>query len=429
MKNAMSTQDTDDRVLTLPGLNTPGGKVEGVQFAGYMPVAGTNAGLFYWFAGNDDYATRPTIIWTNGGPGSSSFWGFVLENGPFEVTYNGDTPTVTARPTAWNQYANYMIFEHPLSVTISFAKDEEVPKTVEQGMKQYYQALLGFLAKHPEILKNPIILAGESYAGTYLPLLAQLIADGNAKGGTKIDLIGTVLLDAWVDPWTQMAMDTTYAYTHGIISAAQKETLDKTVQLPQVDDEIQKLCGLYMANIAGKGDPPFDSVTKYLNNDDFRKAVHAPRVGPDTTVTLNYSQVVSDNYQAHVNDSYLPVVQYLLESAQQKIIVISGLNDAKDCNYMGTEQWLNKLQGAAADAFKKAGTTMWKDSANETLGFEQNGGLLRWLKVMNAGHLAVLDQPLLIQYILTAVGLEIPKNMVKPHVDGLPIKSVAERVS
>ena len=90
MKNS-NPDDAKDRVLTLPGLQTTGHKVEGIQFAGYSPVTGSanpdgpDAGLFYWFAGTKDYAKRPTIIWTNGGPGSSSFWGFFLENGPYEI--------------------------------------------------------------------------------------------------------------------------------------------------------------------------------------------------------------------------------------------------------------------------------------------------------------------------------------------------------
>ncbi len=138
-------------------------------------------GLFYWFVGGDDYASRPTVLWTNGGPGSSSFWGFFLENGPYEVE-SALEPTVVPRSYGWNEFANYMIFEHPLSVTLSFAEnDADVPKTVEQGIAQYYQALQNFLAKHPEIAGNPFILAGESYAGTYLPLLAQAIFEGNGK--------------------------------------------------------------------------------------------------------------------------------------------------------------------------------------------------------------------------------------------------------
>src|SRR6185503_14767998 len=234
---ASNPADTDDRVYTLPGLTTPDHKVQDIEFAGYMPVTGDvlpegpSDGLFYWFVGAADYARRHTVIWTKGGPGSSSFWGFFLENGPYHITEAADGAfMLDPNPNAWNQYANYMIFEHPLSVTISFAKDADVPKTVQQGMEQYYQALLNFLAKHPEISKNPIILAGESYAGTYLPLLTKQIVDGNAKvpDDKKLKLAGTVLLDAWVDPWVQMATDTTYAYYHGLISAEQKEALDRS---------------------------------------------------------------------------------------------------------------------------------------------------------------------------------------------------------
>jgi vitellogenic carboxypeptidase-like protein len=402
---------TDDRVLTLPGLNSKNSKVSGVQFAGYASVGTGDEGLFYWFVGDDDYASRPTVIWTNGGPGSSSFWGFFLENGPYEVE-SALEPTVVPRSYGWNEFANYMIFEHPLSVTLSFADDDaDVPKSVEEGIDQYYRALQNFLAKHPEIAKNPIVLAGESYAGTYLPLLARAIFEGNGKAGNiEIDLRTMVLLDAWVSPKVQMEQDTAYAYGRGLISSAQKAMLDKTYRgldpqkgLPVIDGKIQEICGCYMANLAEVGDPPFDPVLLYLNRDDVRDAIHAKK---GTALTQTYSQLVSDNYAAKVNDSYAPLVEKLLKKTELQVLVISGLNDAKDCNFLGTEAWLAKLKGKSASRFHAADTTPWRDPQNRTIGFEQSGGQLRWLKVLNAGHLAVRDQPLIIDYILEAAGLD-----------------------
>jgi len=395
----------DDQIKALPGLaGSPG-----TQFAGYAsiygpfnppPAGASDEGLFYWFVGAPDYAKRPTILWTNGGPGSSSFWGFFLENGPFEVDDKG---TVTPRPDGWNNYANYMIFEHPLSVGLSFAEDPEaLPKDAKAGSRQLYQALLNFMTKHPEIAANPLILAGESYAGTYLPLLSSAILAGNAFPASKLNLKGTVLLDAWVNPPVQMAADTTYAFNHGLISAYEKKILDETYtgsNLSNIDDAIQNICGLYMTNIAQLADPPTDAMVAYLNRNDVREAIHAKQ---GAKMSL-FSEAISELYAGCVNDSVADTVQELL-GKKLPILVISGLNDAKDCNFLGTEAWLNLLEGDAALKFKLAPTTQWKTpgspSTSPVLGYIQDGRLLCWVKVLNAGHMAAMDQPQIIQLIL-----------------------------
>lgn len=418
------TQRTSDRILTLPGLNTPGNKIEGVQFAGYISVKGNNpkedpdSKLFYWFAGTDDYKNRPTVIWSNGGPGSTSFWGFFTENGPFNVEYpnNGDEPLVTMRKNSWTNKVNYLMFEHPLSVTISFAPDKDVPKSVEQGMHQYYNALNHFLDLHPEIREQPIFLAGESYAGTYLPLLAKNILQGNLTlpKEKQINLIGTVLVDAWVDPYVQMEQDTNYYHSHGMITAYQKEVLDRTVKVTDMANTVQGMTNMYMANTAALGDPPMDPVLKYLNNNEFRAIVGAPPTTKENTVTSDWSAVVGANYTPEANKSFRWLVNELIDgdsnknAGQHPVIVISGLNDAKDCNFLGTEAWLNKLEGPTASAFKLAPTVLWqtKDKTPVTIGFDQNGGILTWLKVLNAGHLAVMDQPLIIDFIMERLGLK-----------------------
>lgn len=413
---------TPDQITNLPGY----GQVANTQFAGYAslrapdgqtakdPAAGES--LFYWFVGCEDYASKPTILWTNGGPGSSSFWGFFLENGPYQIDATGQT--LTERPHAWNNYANYMIFEHPLSVTLSFAHDPNaIPHSVEQGIDQLYHALLNFIALHPEIAANPIILAGESYAGTYLPLLAKAILHGNHTGQTPLNLRVMVLCDAWVNPMVQMATDTTWAYSHGLISASQKAWLDASYadRLPLINNAIAELCGVYMTNTAQRADPSFQPIYDYLNNPQVREALHIPTHYP--LLTQNWSEQISNNYAGQVNDSYMPTVQELLDGganygqnprcslrlldgSKLKVHMVSGLNDAKDCNFLGTGAWIDLLQGDAALAFRAAKPTQWRDAQHNVMGFAQCGGQLGWLKVLNAGHMAARDQPNLIHYIL-----------------------------
>ena len=415
----------DDLVTHLPGY----GAVDEVQYAGYVSVRGQTGNngadaadekLFYWFVGAEQHEKKPTILWTNGGPGCSSFWGFFLENGPYRISADGKR--LSKYPYAWNNHANYMIVEHPLSVMVSVAQDKaDIPKSVEQGIAQLYQSLLNFFELHPELAKNPLILAGESYAGTYLPLLAKAILEGNRKGYTKINLRVMVLCDAWVDPYVQMAMDTTWAFTHGLISVTQKQWLDTTYaeRLPEINAAIQKICGLYMTNTAQVADPPFKPIYDYLNDPAVRKAIHIPLDYPP--MKQNWSQAISNNYQFQANDSYRWVVQDLLDGgpdagqnpkeklvlldgkSKLKIQIISGLNDAKDCNFLGTGAWLELLQGPATYALQSAPTQQWKDNQKNVLGLLQDGGQLSWLKVLNAGHMCVRDQPHIIHHVMASL--------------------------
>ncbi len=316
---------------------------------------------------------------------------------------------------AWSDTAGYMIFDQPLSVGLSFAEDDaQVPKNVQEGTSQLYQALVHFMAKHPEIRRQPLILAGESYGGTYVPLLAKAILDGNASRpeSERIQLGGAILVSAWVSPGIQQGMDTTYAFTHGLITAADKEELDKVctecqiaiaAETPsskraydvcgQLKSTIEKISGRYLYNLAQTGDPDTGPVTAYLSRADVRAAIHAKPEGEFTF----YSERIGTNYEIGGQDSYAWTVEEIL-AAGVKVMVISGLNDAADVNFLGAGAWLHALNGDAAAAFKAAPTAQWKP-AQEVLGYIQDGGALSWVKVLNAGHITVMDQPLLIDLI------------------------------
>jgi vitellogenic carboxypeptidase-like protein len=417
---AAGSNTSPDQVTSLPGWGAVG-----TQYAGYASVnakacsnvrcsGAGDQGLFYWFVGKTGggYASSPTILWTNGGPGATSFWGFFTENGPYVVKKGGQ---LRQRPMAWNNTANYLIFDQPLGVGLSFAPNSAQPSNVQQGVNQWYTALVHFLSLHPKIAANPIILAGESYGGTYDALLAKAILDGNAKAGRPIIHLGGVIIAAgWVDPVVQQSMDTTYALAHGLITSADKTRLDQTYTQCQAaiaeqtpsSPEANEICskiksiigdisGLYLLNTAKTGDPPTAPMIAYLNSPDVRAAVHAKTAG---TYDL-FSESIGSRYVVGEQDSYLSTVQFVLDQGIP-IMVISGLNDAADVNFLGTGAWLNLLTGSQATAFDAAPTVQWKGGPGDhVLGYVQEGGNLSWVKVLNAGHLTPLDQPLLINLI------------------------------
>jgi vitellogenic carboxypeptidase-like protein len=419
---AAASSTPPDQVTSLPGL---GAGAVGTQYAGYAsvnPKACSNVrcsgpgdqGLFYWFVGKTGggSASAPTILWTNGGPGATSFWGFFTENGPYVVQKGG---TLVRRPMAWNNTANYLMFDQPLGVGLSFAPDAAQPSNVQQGVDQWYAALVHFLSLHPKIAANPIILAGESYGGTYDTLLAKAILDGNAKAGRQVVHLGGVVIAAgWVDPSVQQSMDTTYALAHGLITSADKTRLDQTYAQCQaaiaahtpssaeandvcgkIKSGISDISGLYMLNTAKTGDPPTAPMIAYLNRPDVRAAIHAKSSGKYDL----FAESIGSRYVVGEQDSYLSTVQSVLEQGVP-VMVVSGLNDATDVNALGTGAWLNLLSGPQATAFDAAPTVQWKGGpGNHVLGYIQEGDGLSWVKVLNAGHLTPLDQPLLINLI------------------------------
>lgn len=413
-----------DRIASLPGLQRPEEEL-GTQFAGYVSIYGeanprpqsatADEELFYWFVGRKgcDYKTEPTILWSNGGPGSSSFWGFFIENGPYTISGDSSHASLKPRAHAWSNFANYLIFEHPLNVTLSFQRsDTSLPRNVRTGVRHLYQALLNFVARHPSVSVNPLVLAGESYGGTYIPLLTNEILEGRKKGvGHMLDLVAIVLCSPWVHPRIQMATVTEYATKHGLITDAQKHALDRKFRnnLPAMKEAVQNVSGLYLMNIAQAGDPSFDPVLSYLNRDDVRIAIHAKR---GKNIVESSSAMIYSLYQSCLYDSVLGVIDSVLRQ-QVRIVAVSGLDDASDVNFIGTGRWLQLLNAPGAHNFRRSAPEPW-GVRNEArvLGYVQGdcGHHLSWVKLLNAGHLNPMDQPLLIDLLVNLTGLGSPQR-------------------
>jgi serine carboxypeptidase-like clade 2 len=91
-----------DRIVKLPGQPPT---VNFSQYSGYIPVD-PHAGraLFYWLIEAPLHrgpASRPLVLWLNGGPGCSSVaYGASEEVGPFRVRPDGKTLSLS--PYAWN---------------------------------------------------------------------------------------------------------------------------------------------------------------------------------------------------------------------------------------------------------------------------------------------------------------------------------------
>ncbi|KAH9758378.1 Carboxypeptidase [Citrus sinensis] len=178
-----------DKIESLPG--QPLG-VNFDQYSGYVNVDSQDGrSLFYYFVESpQNSSSKPLVLWLNGGPGCSSFGaGAMMELGPFRV--NKDGKTLYQNEYAWNK---------------------------GETARDSYTFLVNWLERFPEYKTRDFFIAGESYAGHYIPQLAQAILYNNQHDNqTIINLRGIAMGNALIDLETMMKGTVDFYWTHALM--------------------------------------------------------------------------------------------------------------------------------------------------------------------------------------------------------------------
>ncbi|KAF0907341.1 hypothetical protein E2562_015840 [Oryza meyeriana var. granulata] len=301
-----------DRVAGLPGQPTSG--VDFAQYAGYVTVdAAAGRALFYYLAEANGSAasSRPLLLWLNGGPGCSSLgYGAMEELGPFRVKSDGKT--LYRNPYSWNNVANVLFLESPAGVGFSYSNTTADYSRMGDNStaEDSYKFLINWMERFPEYKGRDFYIAGESYAGHYVPQLAHAILRHSAGGGGKlssspINLKGIMIGNAAINDWTDAKGMYDFFWTHALISDEANDGITKHCNFSdgaggnQLCDDATSLAdeclqdidiyNIYAPNCQSSRlvSPPvtasvesFDPCTDYyveayLNNPDVQKALHA----------------------------------------------------------------------------------------------------------------------------------------------------------
>ena len=103
-------------------------------------------------------------------------------------------------PQAWSRTANMLFLDSPAFVGFSYSNSSADKKVGDARTASDARLfLLGFLQKFPGFATTPLYIAGESYAGHYVPNLAAAILAGNAAGTGHLNLQGVMIGNAWTD--------------------------------------------------------------------------------------------------------------------------------------------------------------------------------------------------------------------------------------
>ncbi|XWS12698.1 hypothetical protein CRYUN_Cryun37aG0112800 [Craigia yunnanensis] len=368
-EKGLSSLGNDDLVTNLPGQPA----VDFRHYAGYVTVNEKNGrALFYWFYEAMSHPDeKPLVLWLNGGPGCSSVgYGATQEIGPFIV--NTDGRGINFNNFSWNKEANMLFLESPIGVGFSYSNTSTDYDNLgdEFAANDAYAFLHKWFLKFPSYRTRTFYIAGESYAGKYVPELAELIYDNNKDPSLHIELKGILL----GNPETYDAEDwrglVDYAWSHAVVSDETHKIISESCDFNSNDtwsnencskavDEVLKqykeidIFSLYtpvcigdtagsddkslqvmmkrtsnmMPRILGGFDPCLDDYAKaFYNRQDVQKALHVS----DGHHLRNWSicnKKIFDDW-SDSKPSVLPIYKKLI-AAGVRIWVYSGDTDGR----------------------------------------------------------------------------------------------------
>ncbi|SCU90659.1 LADA_0F05622g1_1 [Lachancea dasiensis] len=389
------------------------------QYSGYLDYQDSKH-FFYWaFESRNDPENDPVILWLNGGPGCSSFTGLLFELGPSSI--NSKLEPVH-NPYSWNNNATVIFLDQPIGVGFSYG-DDSITST-EAAAKDVFIFLELFFEKFPQLRANDFHIAGESYAGHYIPAIAHQVAVAHEHDKTfnlTSIMIGNGITNSLVqyDYYEPMACGKG-GYEPVITEedcAKMRKSMPRCSALAEACSSSGSLfpciaAGVYCENMAMNAyektglnvydiRAPCETeksafcyrgigyIEDYLNQPSVQAAV-----GSDVSHFTGCNDKVFLSFQLS-GDEVRPFQQYVAELINRDIPVLIYAGD-KDyiCNWLGNLAWTEELEWKHKDQFSSLPLKSWNSKeTGEPMGQVKSFGSFTYLRVFDAGHMVPYDQP------------------------------------
>ncbi|MFJ9207594.1 tyrosine decarboxylase [Streptomyces sp. L-9-10] len=380
--------------------------------------------LFYWFFESqtcsphvpaeqqqDLIAKTPLVIWLNGGPGASSLLGLFLENGPLSIADDA-AGTVSVTSTTWNQEAHVVYWDQPIGTGYSYSdKPEEYVQDEDTLSHMFWQGLQEFFRLHPEYVKCPLYVCGESYAGKYVPAIALEIDKQNSADtdAPHLNLKGVAVGNGWIKPELSLRVLIDYAYTTGFVGMDQKESLEvsytefRKVLAGGDMKEANRLGNALVDRTVAYGgnfdvydvrrwdDLPMGALSAYLNSPAVKASLRLPASATWQTADDKgkVTEKLVDDNMADASGLYAQLIE-----KNYKTLLYTGNFDTA-CGYRSTEEILDDLmkqRGEQAE-WRGAPRLIWTQAQGDPKGFVRNVGNLTQVAIPDSGHQVPAFQP------------------------------------
>lgn len=357
------------------------------------------------------------MLWLNGGPGCSSLTGLFLELGPSSV--DKDIKLVY-NPYSWNSNASVIFLDQPVNVGFSYSGGS-VSDTVAAG-KDVYALLTLFFKQFPQYAHQDFHIAGESYAGHYIPIFtAEILSHKKRNINLKSVLIGNGLTDAvnqypsyrpmacgaggWpavlAEPECQ-AMDNALPrclsliegcyesesvwscvpasiYCNNAILAPYQRTGQNVYDVRSKCEDSGNLC--YKA---------LGYVTEYLNKPE---VMHSLGVEVDSYESCNFDINRNFLFAGDWMKPFHRVVPNIIDEIP--VLIYAGDADFI-CNWLGNLAWTEALEWSGKEEFNKvplSDLTLGGGAKDKKIGEVRSYGNFTYMRIHAAGHMVPLDQP------------------------------------
>ncbi len=365
-----------------------------------------------------------------------------MEIGPYRLK---DKDTLVANNGSWNEFANLLFVDNPVGTGFSYANTDSYLHELTDMASQFVQFLEKFFAIFPEYSRDDvsprrifglsganeiqIYIAGESYAGQYIPHIARAILDRNSERPDKWSLQGILLGNPWVSPPEQYDSYLKYAFEKGL--------LDKDSETGKRLKAMERVCHTMIASDPGRvnyneceeiltelllvtsktggGDqscinmydvrlkdsypscgmnwpPDLVSVTPYLRRDDVVSALNIN--SEKKTGWQECNGGVSAAFRPQTSKPSIDLMPGLL--SEISVLIFSGAEDLI-CNHIGTEDMIDNMEWNGGKGFEVTPGN-WGPRRNWTFegtdaGFWQSARNLTYVLFTEASHMVPFDYP------------------------------------
>lgn len=418
-------------VTKLPGMheNVPIDDLP-LMFAGQLELFPENQTSYFFWKYSDIHklpeAEKRTIFWLNGGPGCSSMDGALMEAGPFRIN---DDHEIVYNNGSWHKLGDMVFVDQPGGTGFSFT--DKYDHELDLVTAHFLRFMEKYFELFPEDRENEIYFAGESYAGQYIPYIANGILRHNKnlrEGEIPYDLKGLLIGNGWIAPNEQSLYYMPYCVQAGIIKPdnpqwgrilQQQEMCQKIVDANSGSESVAEVesstCESVLTMILSATQDSRNPDQACYNMYDYTLKDSYPscgmnwppdlvNVGPflnDPVVKMDLNLVRAKKWEecssrvhralsAKNSAPAITLFPALLE--ELPIILFNGNRDII-CNYMGTEGFINTLTWGGATGFSGDVDVLdWVHDAN-VAGYIKTERNLTFINVFDASHMVPFDKP------------------------------------